>query len=379
MSATSAPSLSPSAASLPGAHALTPEQLAMLQAELQHYRQQAQQAQLQQAELQAQGHAQAPAPQVQVIMSTSIPAPDRWSGTVGLAVDDWLELLERWHVFYARNDQARVSASAALLSGDALKAYNRAAAQNGGEPATWDEFKRSLRARWHFVETEYIVRKALRALIARGPSLPASRYAELYQQQVTRLPNSEAPEFQPALLFDFCEGLVPALRQKVYDRQHKTLQSAILQVCRSDATRAALGIPSAAGASSGSHGSSSTNVAMDLGALVDEEQELAPPLASWTSTLAAQVAALAHEVSALRLHHGDRGGKPKPSAGPRGGNSGPSKRLDIPANLVEARKRLGWCIRCGVTPFKANVHHAGKCEKPVDASHMPTAAAPQTN
>jgi hypothetical protein len=346
----------------------------MLQAELQHYRQLAQQAQLQQAEARAQGHAQqAPAPQV--IMSTSIPAPDRWSGTVGLAVDDWLELLERWHVFYGRDDQARVSASAALLSGDALKAYNRSAAQNGGEPATWDAFKVSLRARWHFVETEYIVRKALRALIARGPSLPASRYAELYQQQVTRLPNSEAPEFQPALLFDFCEGLAPALRQKVYDRQHKTLQAAILQVCRSDATRAALGIPSGASSSGASGSSGPSDGAMDLSALEDEE--IAPPLAAWTGKLVAQVNALAHEVAALRLHHGNRGGQPK--AGDRSRGGGPSKRLDIPANIVDARKRLGWCIRCGVTPFKVNVHHAGKCEKPVDASHMPTSAAPSTN
>jgi hypothetical protein len=336
----------------------------------------------------------------QVILSTSVPAPERFWGVVGLAIDDWLELLERWHVFYGRNDGQRVTSSAALLGGDALKAYNRETSTNG-EPTTWASFKELLRKRWHFVETEYIVRKAIRALVIRGPSLPAARYAELYQQQVTRLPNSESPDFQPPLIFEFCEGLIPSLRQRVFDKQHKTLQAAILQVCRSDATRAVLGVTSAENKSSFGSSSSSTD-AMDLSVIgslapddraaalaalrhdgADAEVSAAAATSGASSqsgtqeTLLAQLSLLTKHVAALSQSGPNRHGGSRPhgkSSGGRSQRGGPVH--EIPEHVAEARKRLGWCIRCGVTPFKAGGHSSRKCDKPADLTRIPTAPAP---
>jgi hypothetical protein len=369
-----------------------------------HYKQLAQQHAASIAASSASSAASSSPPQQahpQVILSTSVPAPERFSGIVGLAVDDWLELLERWHVFYGRNDASRVSASAALLGGDALKSYNREASTNG-EPNTWTSFKVVMRKRWHFVETEYIVRKALRALIVRGPAMPPARYAELFQQQVTRLPNSEAPEFQPALLFDFCDGLIPSLRQRVFDKQHKTLQAAILQVCRSDATRAALGITSTDSKSSFGSSSSSTD-AMDLsslGSLSPDDRNVAMAAmrhmysatngfdneVSSTSHInnitsgpvapehfLAQLSSLTKQVAALsQSHHGSR---------PQGKSSGGRTKRpahEIPDHIAEARKRLGWCIRCGITPFKVGVHSSRKCDKTIDLTRIPTTPAPNS-
>jgi hypothetical protein len=330
---------------------------------------------------------------------------EAWEGKVGIQINDWLESLEAQHIYYERDDKARIAATIALLKGAALKEYNIAAKSQ--PPATYTALEKYLRERWSFVETEFYIRKYLSALVEKGPAMATQKYIEEFQRLAHRLPGDS----QSSLLYQFIKGLRPSMRVKVHEKNHKSVQEAVLHVCRMDATWFAHnGGGGNSTASSGPSLGDSTE-AMDislLGPLSEEDRAAclaalrseglaysetgsvqpggAPSLprsssssspAEHTAALAKlqqQVATLSHQLSAVSLGNrqfNNRSSNQK--SGKKSDREGKPSLQEIPAELRQLRRTYGYCMKCGVVKFTKGEdgHNAGNCTHPVDKTTTP--------
>jgi hypothetical protein len=339
-----------------------------------------------------------------VVQKPPLPQHDQWEGTVGMAITDWLESLELHHNYYDRNDSERMTATVALLKGAALKEYSISSKLK--PPSNYDELCKLLKDRWSFVETEFFIRKAMVSLVQRGPAMSTHKYTEEFQRLAHRLPNDSQSNF----IFNFISGLRPSIRIKVHERSHKTLQDAILHVCRMDATWTAhhsSGSHSSSGSSSFYSRANDSGDAMDITSLqslgpLTEEDRIACVMAlksdssdrSSTSTpsvqnnssnnnintdsinvLQQQLASLTQQLNAVTFNNRSKGNnnnnnKKKFNKGDRPPIPG---LQSIPVNLRKLRESYGYCIKCGTTKFSAgeNGHNARTCTNPIDKSTTP--------
>ena len=223
----SASSSSASAPSDPlAALALLQQQHAAMQQQMQQQANVSQQqfAHFQQA---AQAAAAAAGAQPAAPRLPKIAPPPKCKGASG-AVDGWTTAMVQQFVYYGINDDAsKLRMGAGNLEGDALLWYNALAVK----PTSWDAFVEVLLKRFRPVNASLIARSRI-AKLRQGPNHSVSAYASVFQSTLTAI-----SDMNPAdQVFNFVNGLIPALAGRVWQKQPVTLADAILEAATLEAT-----------------------------------------------------------------------------------------------------------------------------------------------
>ena len=327
----------------------------------------------------------------------SLPPPEPWKGIVGQGIIRWLEVLEGQHKYYGRSDEDKIITVVALLLDPALGEYT-AEVREMGEPKDYAELCDRLRKRWSPIEESFHVRKQLKSLVAKGPAIAPTKYAESFRQLASQLDKDP----QESLLFDFVEGLRPSFKTAIHNKAYTKLSEAIAHAIRMDATNTVHGINNQPHNTTSST-SSSRDTDIDLNTLgyLDaadraaciaalnseglKEYDTSTSSSSSASTSSSSSAPLQQQVAALQVQLAAAGlmgsnAKPFKKAPPsnRGRTSGnrpssSSPLSEIPIQLRQLRQAYGVCLRCGVQKFSAgeNGHNARTCTATIDKKTLP--------
>jgi hypothetical protein len=271
-----------------------------------------------------------------------IAPPPRFKGAMGGAADTWLSALEQQFTYYViADDASKLRLGSCNLEGDALLWYNALQPK----PSTWDEFVELLRKRFRPVAAVLIARQRL-AKHRQLPGHSVTSYTHGFQTIATVI-SDMSPADQ---VFQYTNGLLPAIASRVWERQPATLAEAIQEAASREAT---LGFTTRGGAGPShfrpSASSSSGSVPMDINhvALDDaevEENEAAPrfhedPSVANQSALLAKVEALEHRLAALSFK--------APSSTPS--NKSGDRVKGLKSGDIERLMKEGRCFRCKQT------------------------------
>lgn len=328
----------------------------------------------------------------------SLPPPEPWKGIVGQGIIRWLEVLEGQHKYYGRTDEDKIITVVALLLDPALGEYH-AEVKEIGEPKDYAELCDRLRKRWSPIEESFHVRKQLKSLVAKGPAMVPSKYAESFRQLASQLDKDP----QESLLFDFVEGLRPSFKTAIHNKAYTKLSEAIAHVIRMDATNTVHGINNQSHNTT-SPTSSSREAEIDLNALgyLDaadraaciaalnseglKEHDTSTSSSSSASTSSNSSVPLQQQIAAaLQVQlaaAGLIGSNAKPFKKAPSSNKGrtssnrsssASPLSEIPIQLRQLRQAYGVCLRCGVHKFSAgeNGHNARTCTATIDKKTLP--------
>jgi hypothetical protein len=117
-----------------------------------------------------------------------LPAPGKFSGESGAAVDEWLDELAKQFRYYEGafvSDTVRIEFATMLLSGKAASWFTATATElqaKGEDIATWDEFVSQLRSRYQPIEATVVARQRLDNLKQERRSVQV--YAEFFYKQM---------------------------------------------------------------------------------------------------------------------------------------------------------------------------------------------------
>lgn len=191
---------------------------------------------------------------------TKIPPASNYAGSTH-TLDNWLREMQQQFEWYGYNSDAeRVAMAAAQLRGAALDWWSTlASADKQTLTDSFDEFEKSLRARFQPVNSAQTARLALDSL-AQGAKQPVHDYTAMFRRLLTAVPTMSEED----RVHRYVQGLRPSVRSLLLLQGATTLDDAISKAARIGS----LGQYASAASASG-HSSSSSNSPMDLSAMQD--------------------------------------------------------------------------------------------------------------
>jgi hypothetical protein len=310
----------------------------------QQLQQQAMQQQQQFAHLQQAAMAQAAAaagaqPAAAPPRLPKIGLPLKFKGTMGGAVDTWQSSMMQQFVYYSINDEAsKLRMGAGNLEGDALLWYN--GIPPASMPTTWHDFMELLYKRFRPVAAVLIARQNLAKLRQGQHSVGA--YAHRVQTLLAVIPDMSAAD----QVFQFTNGLAPALMSYVWEHQPATLEQAIQLAASKEAT---LGFTGRSNGSShyrpSASPSSSGSVPMDLNhvALGEEEDDSAPRFHDEPASAPRVESLLLAKLEAMEQRIAALSSKP-PSSNPS--NKSGDRVPGLKSGDIDRLMKEGRCFRC---------------------------------
>jgi hypothetical protein len=205
---------------------------------------------------------------------------------------------------------------------------------------SWEEFVALLRARFRPVHAAKQARAELfRIRQAAGQS--AGEYAAAFQQLLVSLPDMHVDD----QVFLFVRGLQPLLKRRVGDKEYATLGAAINAAVQSEGLYGLQVVEDSS--ESVRSASSAAGSAMDLNALLEDNEERGSVNSRALASLASQVGQIQEQLCALQGGHRARREDRVP---------GLSKQQ------MDDRRAAGQCFRCGKHGhFKSDCPQANRC------------------
>lgn len=329
----------------------------------------------------------------------------------GLTATDWIADAE--YVFRT-NEQllgtagtasaaaSRLALAAAALT-DEARVWYRGLTEQGKEPSSWEEFKRTFKGRFDVVSSSWFLQKELEKLVERhqqkreNMSMDAmSAYCSRFEELANRLPDEFMLRHTKLNLL--AQGLPLRARRTVMDStvqedytQAKTVSEMVALVLRKAATdlyaREGVKGLSASSSSPATSSSSSSGVAdMDLGALTramdvfgvnrSQAAQYLREQEGWaphdTSDSGSSSTAPAPHVALTAMLQGMETEKAAAlllnAFGTHRNRTAVSQGIKktVPKELADARKKAGLCLKCGVVQYVTGGHTARSCRAPVD-------------
>jgi hypothetical protein len=348
--------------------------------------------------------------QAQAALTTK-PRPFAGKGAAaGMPAADWIADAE--YVFRT-NEQllgttdtpsataSRLALAAAALT-DEARVWYRGLSERKQEPRSWEGFKKAFKGRFDSVSSSWLIKAELEKLVEQhqGKENMSMEKLSSYCSRFEEMANRLSDEFFPrhAKLDLLAKGLPLRARRTVMDptvqedyTQAKSVSEVVATVLKKASTDlyARDGAKGLTAGSSAFPGPSSSGVAdMDLGALamamknfgvsrslaaqyIQEQEGWAPhdtsdsssssPPPSQAVALTAMLQNMEPEKAASLLLNafGTHRNRTAVAQG---------LRKLVPAELAEARKKAGLCIRCGVVAYVPGGHTARSCKTTVDTT-----------
>ena len=278
-------------------------------------------------------------------------------GIGGYEVDNWLREVKKQFEHYGHaafpDAPALIRFATQWMVGDALTWWDH---EDKSVIVTWEMFEARLRQRYQPHLPEEMARQRLRDLKQTGG---VNSYANLYLAIVAHIPKrSEADK-----IFDFKQGLHPALAAKLAERQPATLQDAIDIVVNVEQFvtgkhRLNQGGYNGRPVYRGGAPSSSSSVPMDINALEQEynedayrtEEQAAPTTGPSNKELLTKIDSLQQHILALQFSS---------SRGPASRSSGPSRLQAgrVPGLSAEDVQRLRKERKCFACKKEGHMKH----------------------
>jgi len=186
--------------------------------------------------------------------------PSSYAGAMGAQVDDWIGEMEQQFNYYGvmfPSDAARISYATSYFTGSAMHWWEQQADRGTAALGTWELFKARLFSRYRPVQATQIARQKLSKLRMRTGQHTVNGYVNAFQNVITPIKDMSTAD----LVFNFVNGLSPAIQQRVYERNPATLKDAIEMAVSIEAL-GNFGRPSFSPAAGS--GSSSGSVPMDV-------------------------------------------------------------------------------------------------------------------
>jgi len=350
--------------------------------------------------------------QAQAALTTK-PRPFAGKGAAaGMAAADWIADAE--YVFRT-NEQllgttdtpsaatSRLALAAAALT-DEARVWYRGLSERGQEPKSWVEFKKAFKGRFDSVSSSWLIKAELEKLVEQhqGKENMSMEKLSSYCSRFEEMANRLSDEFFPrhAKLDLLSKGLPLRARRTVMDptvqedfTQAKSVSEVVATVLKKASTdlyarEGAKGLTASSSASTASSSSPSGVTDMDLGALamamknfgvsrslaaqyIQEQEGWAPHDTSDSGSSSAPPPQAVALTALLQNMEPEKAASLLLNAfGTHRNRTAVAQGLKklVPAELAEARKKAGLCIRCGVVAYVTGGHTARSCKAPVDTT-----------
>jgi hypothetical protein len=296
-----------------------------------------------------------------------LPAPGKFSGESGAAVDEWLDELAKQFRYYEGafvSDTVRIEFATMLLSGKAASWFTATATElqaKGEDIATWDEFVSQLRSRYQPIEATVVARQRLDNLKQERRSVQV--YAEFFYKQMNYIKDMAVAD----QIHIFVRGLSREIKTEVLKSKPASVLAAVNAAHSAEsylglAHRSQAGSYPQYGRATAAAASSSSAMDLSVSAVQeeDEDEEIRMPNFAGEEPHHS-VLAMLHEMRAAQKAQEARLNalfQQNKSGGSKAASSG-SDRDRVPGVSKEEVKKCrekGLCIKC-----KKPGHFAREC------------------